>query len=351
MGRDVPRGLAHHIRDLTGLWRTENRSDGELLSAFLAGDGGAFAALVVRHGGGVWAACRRVLGNDADAEDAFQATFIALARHADQVRPGAVAGWIQKVSHRVALNARKAARRRGAAERRLLDRAARADPAVPDDELRAAVADEVALLPEPLRVPLTLYYLEGKTQAEIGRILRITDRAAAHRLKRALKLLRNRLSVRGIVATAAVLAAVLGNVPITTAAPTLLVTQATELALAIAAGGPTDSAAARLALEVKWACGWVRLKLCSAVLIPAVCLGLGGVLLAQRSGEPTRPDTPVHPTASDSVKGPLTDRFGDPLPAGAVARLGTVRFRTGISVGLSSVAFGPGDRTGNPLGR
>jgi RNA polymerase sigma factor (sigma-70 family) len=343
MSRDVPRGLAHHIRDMTGLWRTDPRSDGELLSAFVAGDGAAFAALVVRHGRLVWATCRRVLGNDADAEDAFQAAFIALARSAGQVRPESVAGWLQKVSHSVALNARKAAQRREAAERRLLDRAAEAHESLPDEELRAAVAEEVARLPEQLRVPLTLYYLEGKTQTEIGRILGVTDRAAAHRLKQALKLLRDRLSQRGIWVAATVLVAVLGNVPITAAVPANLVVHATEIALAVAAGGPADTVAARLALEITQAHGWVRMKLCSLILIPAVCLVVGGVLLAQRPEQPALPEAPPPRAASapHSADAPRTDRFGDPLPTGAVARLGTLRFRTGVATGLSSVAFGP----------
>ncbi|MBN9121254.1 MAG: sigma-70 family RNA polymerase sigma factor, partial [Planctomycetes bacterium] len=282
-----------------------------------------------------------------DAEDAFQATFIALARKAGEVRPESVAGWLQKVSCEVALNARKAAQRRDAAQRRLVERAAAGtgDPQ-PDEELRAAVAEEVAALPERLRVPLTLYYLEGKTQAEIGRILGVTDRAAAHRLKQALKLLRDRLSRRGVAVTAGVLAAVLGNVPVTAAAPSGLFAHTTALALAVAAGGPSDTVAAQLALEVTRASGWVRLKLCSLVLVPALCAIVGSALLAQRpAAVPPDAPAPRAATASPSVgDGPPADRFGDPLPAGAVTRLGTLRFRTGNPGGLSSVAFGPGGK-------
>ncbi len=193
MGRDVPRGLAHYTRDMAGLWRADARTDRELPSAFVIWDGSAFAPLVVRHGQTVWSACRRVLGKGTDAEDAFQAAFIALARNAGHVRSDSISGWLQKVSHTVAVNARRATRRRNAVELQLLDRANCSNEQLPDEELRAVVDDEVARLPERLRVPLTLYYLKGKTQVEIGRILGATDRAAAHQLKQALKLLRDRL--------------------------------------------------------------------------------------------------------------------------------------------------------------
>ncbi|HEY1191992.1 MAG TPA: sigma-70 family RNA polymerase sigma factor, partial [Gemmata sp.] len=336
MGRDVPRGLAHHIRDLTGLWRTEPRSDGELLAGFAAGDGAAFAALVVRHGRAVWATCRRILGNDTDAEDAFQATFIAFARKAGEVRPEAVSGWLRKVANEVSLNLRKAVRRKVAAECRLAERAAEVGAAPSDEELRAQVAEEVALLPERLRVPLTLYFWEGKTQAEVGRILGVTDRAAAHRVKQALKLIRERLARRGVAVSAAVVVAALENVAC--AVPARLAAHVAEAALAIAAGAPSESAAAKLALEATRGGGWGRLKLCALVVVPALCAIVGGSLVAQRPGAPV-PTVPPARSASLAEVAPPRDRYGDPLPAGAVARLGTLRFRLGAPGGMSSVAF------------
>ena len=341
MGRDVPRGLAHHIRDLTGLWRADPRTDGELLSAFVGGDEGAFAVLVVRHGKPVWATCQRVLGNEADAEDAFQATFIALARKASQVRSESVAGWLQKVSREVALNARKAAQRRDAAQSRLCERAVPQNEDALDEELRAAVAEEVSRLPERLRVPLTLYYVEGKTQAEVGRILGVTDRAAAHRLKQGVKLLRDRLARRGVAVAASALAAVLGNVPIAAAVPNGLVAHTTQMALAIAAGAPAHTPAAQLALGVTQATVWTRLKLCSLLLIPALSTIVGAVFLSQHPTRAAGPEAPAPRPANTSAEGTRTDRFGDPLPAGALSRLGTLRFRTGNPGGVSSVAFGP----------
>src|SRR5262249_31649992 len=195
MSRRVPLGMIHYIRELASLWRIDPRTDAELLAAFVeAREEAAFTALVIRHGRAVWQVCRRVLANDADAEDAFQATFIALARQAGQLRREALGGWLHKVAHRAALDVAKAARRRAGAHRRLYERTTPASGyALPsDDELRAAVREEMASLPEKLHAALALYYLDGKTQAEVGELLGISDRAVADRLARALDILRGR---------------------------------------------------------------------------------------------------------------------------------------------------------------
>src|SRR5437016_1124843 len=114
-------------------------SDGRLLEAFVRHhDDGAFEALVYRHGPMVWGVCRRVLGNDHDADDAFQASFLVLLRRAASVAPGDRVGhWLYGVAHRTALKAKGVAARRQARERQ---GAAVPEPAVevPDlgDDLR-----------------------------------------------------------------------------------------------------------------------------------------------------------------------------------------------------------------------
>src|SRR4051794_1219669 len=150
--------------------RTDGPDD-ELLRRFVAGcDEAAFQTLVGRHGGAVWSVCRCLLGNEADAEDAFQATFLLLATRAATVRnPRALAGWLYGVAGRVARKARTARRRRHDHEARAV-RPAEAWPDDPADDVRV-VHEELGGLPEKYRVPLVLTYLHGQTQDDAAAAL------------------------------------------------------------------------------------------------------------------------------------------------------------------------------------
>src|SRR2546430_5102945 len=100
--------VIRHIRELVNADVKANLPDAELLGRFTAaGDEGAFAALVRRHGPLVLGVCRRVLGNHADAEDAFQATFLVLAKKAASIaRHSALPSWLYQVAYRVAVQAK-----------------------------------------------------------------------------------------------------------------------------------------------------------------------------------------------------------------------------------------------------
>src|SRR5579871_4056223 len=139
-------------------------TDGQLLARFTATrDEAAFAALVERHGPMVLGVCRRVLGNRPDAEDAFQAAFFALTRHAASVRKaGSLAAWLYGAALRVALKVRKSASRTPDPAR-LAGRTPIADPLaeITARELVAVIDAELARLPDTLRAPIVLCCLEG----------------------------------------------------------------------------------------------------------------------------------------------------------------------------------------------
>src|SRR5262245_81738 len=105
--------LLHYLRCATGMWRSDPRPDAELLAEFAATqDKFAFAVLVGRHGQAVWRTCARVLGDTPEAEDAFQAAFMTLARKASSLRREPLGGWLHTIAHRLALKARRATSRR-----------------------------------------------------------------------------------------------------------------------------------------------------------------------------------------------------------------------------------------------
>jgi RNA polymerase sigma factor (sigma-70 family) len=183
--------------------------DAELLDRFVHGqDRSAFAALVERHGTMVLAVGRRVLGEWHAAEDVFQATFLVLARKASSIRRGtALSGWLYGVAHRLAMRARVDATRRSARESRVLARRVTdASAGVMRQEMLAILDDELARLPEKLRLPLVLCYLEGKPRDEAALRVGWSLRTLHRRLERGRAVLRARLTRRGLELTAMIAA-------------------------------------------------------------------------------------------------------------------------------------------------
>jgi RNA polymerase sigma factor (sigma-70 family) len=210
-------------------------ADGDevLLRRFVAGDEGAFHAIVGRHGPVVLDVCRGVLRNEADAEDAFQATFLLLARKAASVRsPGALGAWLHGTAHRTALKARAAAARR----RRHEASAPPRDEDAPLDlswaEVRQAIHEEIGRLPERERAAVVLCYLQGRTQAEAARALGLSRDGVKKRLERGRAALRAALARRGLGAVAVLAAA---SMPLP-AAPAALATVTADLAVRVLSG-------------------------------------------------------------------------------------------------------------------
>src|SRR5262249_12910240 len=158
-------------------------SDEVLLAQFVDGEGfaseDAFRVLVERHGPRVLGICRHVLDREHDAEDAFQATFLALARNGASIRDRcALAGWLHEVAYRTALEPRARSSRRQTVERQIMVLHPPRDE--PDDqgkraslaELRPVLHEEVTGLPDKYRIPVVLSYLEGKTNEEVAALLK-----------------------------------------------------------------------------------------------------------------------------------------------------------------------------------
>jgi RNA polymerase sigma factor (sigma-70 family) len=161
--------VLHYVQRLAGgTADIADTSAKELLERFLhRRDEHAFALLVHHYGPLVLGTCRRLLGNSADADDAFQATFIVLARRAAAIRRHeALAGWLHGTAVRVCQHLRAADARRRHHERRAAAMRTEQSPSTGDAVWDAVVDEEVARLPERYRAPVVLCYLEGMTNAE-----------------------------------------------------------------------------------------------------------------------------------------------------------------------------------------
>src|SRR5690349_19625344 len=170
MGTTLPTAAVDLLRQAAG---DDGRSDAQLLDDFVRRrDPAAVAAIVRRHGPMVWGVCRRALAHH-DAEDAFQATFLVLARRAASIRPGGLLGnWLYGVARRTSLKANARAARRRARESTMDDLP---EPAAPEPagwaDLRAVLDRELERLPAKYRAVLVLCDLEGETRPEAARRL------------------------------------------------------------------------------------------------------------------------------------------------------------------------------------
>ncbi len=285
--------------------RTADVPDRDLLARFVAArDEEAFAEIVRRHGPMVLAACRRVTHHPHDAEDAFQAAFLVLARRAGHVaRPELLANWLYGVAYRTALDARTARRR---AEERLVPAAPEpAAPPPPDDtsELRRVIDEELAQLPDKYRTAVVLCDLEGLPRATAATQLGIPEGTLSSRLAHARKVLAERLTRRGVTASATAIAAALGRdalaatVPYTLTHTTLAIAVRTPLAVSPAVSSLTDGVLkTMLAHRLKQTFG-IGLLLCGVI-------GVGTTLAQQFQTElPADPNALPPAVAADPFDG------------------------------------------------
>jgi RNA polymerase sigma factor (sigma-70 family) len=302
------------LKQIDRLFRSgavEGLNDAQLVERFAArGDEAAFAALAARHGPTVLAACRGVLRDPNDIDDAFQAVFLVLARKAGSIRVDrTLAPWLHRVAFRVALSANAdAARRRRHEVRAAGSRPATTGPAEPDDDLGAIVRAEVARLPEPLRLPVLLCDLEGLTRPEAAARLNWTEATLRGRLARARDRLRDRLARRGLAgAVAGGLAVAIAPAARAALSPTLLestvragVASAAGRALTLAGG------AAALASEVLRSMLMQTLRRATLATLTLGLLGWGLATALARPGDPKprRPEDPKPDVAAQAKPEP-----------------------------------------------
>ena len=229
---------------LFGAGSVGDDTDAELLERFVSqADESAFAVLVARHGPMVHGVCRRVLDNDHDAEDAFQAVWIVLARSARRLtRRELLGNWLYGVAQRTALKARTARARRARHERQATAAmSTEADCLLDWRELRPILDEELGRLPLKQQAAVVLCYLEGRTLVEASQLIGCPPGTVATRLARARELLRTRLERRGLILPAAALATLLAE----RAAPALVpvALQSSCVTAAMVAAGHASTAA------------------------------------------------------------------------------------------------------------
>jgi RNA polymerase sigma factor (sigma-70 family) len=197
--RDNP--ILQLIRRIAEDHRLKNLPDDDLVRRFISGrDQDAFDCLVRRHGPMVLSVCRSVAGNDADAEDDFQATFLILAQKAKSVRNlPSVGSWLYGVANRTALKAQAEIAKRQKHERRApLSIGREAADELPWYKVQQIIHAELTTLAERYRAPLVLCFLEGRTQDEAARHLGVSKTTMKRLLERGRSLLRSRLVRRGL---------------------------------------------------------------------------------------------------------------------------------------------------------
>ena len=215
-------------------------ADRHLLTRFLElGDDDAFAELVRLHGPMVLATCRRCLGNTPDADDAFQAVFVILARKAASVRQRDLLGpWLHAVAVRAAVRTRALAAQRRQRERQVNPMPEpEPRPAPPSADWLGLVHEEIECLPERYRAAVVLCDLQGTGRAEAAEALGIPEGTVSSRLARGRELLRQRLLRRGVAVTAGALALLLAQ-DTRAAVPPDLVRSTVRAAAAGAASAP-----------------------------------------------------------------------------------------------------------------
>jgi RNA polymerase sigma factor (sigma-70 family) len=297
MTKRVAGTVLQHLRGALLGHEGAGLTDGDLLQRFISErDEAAFAVLLRRHGPMVLGVCRRILRNEHDAEDAFQATFLVLVRRAASIQPrGLVGNWLYGTARNTALKARAMNRRRGVKEREAATRPQAAAPAEDWEQLHLVLEQALQALPAKYRAPIVLCDLEGKSIKEAARHLDCPPGTVGTRLARGRSLLGRRLARRGLTVAGGLLTAVLAQKTATGGVPLPLFVSTVKAASLFAAGcaatGVSSARVAALTEGVLKAMSLTPLKTAAALVLVLAVLATGAGLFLQqapaaRQGDP-----------------------------------------------------------------
>jgi RNA polymerase sigma factor (sigma-70 family) len=333
------------VQRLFNLGTVGSLSDAQLLDWFVSerdeAREAAFEELMIRHGPMVYRVCRSVLQDTHDAEDAFQAAFLVLAHRARSIRRReSVASWLFGVAHRVASRARRRAACRRALDEQMALRTS--EGYLPAEECHnwAVLHEEIDRLPERLRAPVTLCYLEGLTYEAAAHQLALSEGIVRGRLSRARERLRTRLLRRGVTVPAGLLAAGAAG-QAQAAIPLNLIQSTVRIALGFMAG----NTAAVLARGVLNSMLINQLKVVAILLV----LGIGSSYWAWRAIGAASDEKGQAKSRQAPGKTPAPAPKAQPTPPAVTYRLtGSVRVEgTGEPVKGGRFAVLLGDVTGS----
>jgi RNA polymerase sigma factor (sigma-70 family) len=304
---DRPATLVDRLRRIAG--PGDERPDNELLAEFIGGrDPHAFEQIVRRHGPMVLGVCRRVTGNYADADDAFQAAFLVLVHKARAVTPGHLLGpWLYGVAFRTAMKAKSTAARRRAREAPLPDELCAGDTGDDREELAGRLDREIQGLPERYRAAIVLCELQGLSYREAAERLGVKEGTLGGRLSRARGLLARRLRLRGIGVAAVPLAAAVVADSLTASVPRALLRSTVQAA----AGGRVSAPVAALTHGVMTNMLLTKLRPASAILVIGALIvfaatGYRGEAAPEKVGGKPTP-------AKDEAEKPIDESLADPI--------------------------------------
>jgi RNA polymerase sigma factor (sigma-70 family) len=335
--------VVNYARRLAQSGSRSEASDRDLLARFVKDrDQDAFGALVDRHGSMVLGVCRRVLGNEHDAQDAFQGVFLVLAKKANQVRwRDSIGNWLHGVAHRLALQVRDTLARQRAGERQLLQTAKSGDHRNDSSvrELCATLDEELRKLPDRYRAALICCYLKGQTRdqaaLECGWSLRTLDR----RLHKGRELLKLRLLRRGVSLSAVLLVSELATrgsqAGVTAALSSSTVRAALGAGTSVETIQGISSVTVAVAKRMSGPLAVVQMKHMIAVGLVAGVIAISAGAIAMRFGSANEPESDSHPEALPAQKSNEPIRSAnllnapgrESLPDGAVVRLGSDRLK------------------------